>query len=231
MKRQGGAAHVARTTRTYKGKTYETYLLRQNYREEGKVKHRTLANLSHLPLPIIELIRGALRGEQFVHADEVFEIRRSRPHGHVAAVLGTLRELGLERLLDRRQSRSRALAVAMIVARVLDPKSKLATARSLHPETLHHTLAECLGVEAADTDELYAAMDWLLTRQDKIEQTLVKRHLGERTLVLYDLSSTYFEGRTCPLARIGYSRDGKKNKLQVVFGLLTNAEGCPVGPS
>lgn len=228
MEKRSQAAHVAKISRKYKDKTYDSYLLRQSYREDGKVKHRTLANLTKLPLSIIEMIRRALKGEVFVPLVEAFEILRSRPHGHVVAVLGTLRDIGLERLLAARASRSRALVVAMIVARILDPRSKLATAQSLHPETDHHTLGECLDVQAASEDELYEAMDWLLARQPRIEQALAREHLEERTLVLYDLTSTYFEGRACPLARRGYSRDGKKNHLQIVFGLLTNAEGCPI---
>jgi hypothetical protein len=182
-----------------------------------------------LPRPAIDAVRDILHGKQVVHVDDAFEIERSRPHGHVAAVLGTLRKLKLDWLLDRKRSRPRDLVTAMIAARVLDPRSKLATARSLHPETLQHTLAECLDVQAADTDELYGAMDWLLERQGKVEKSLAKKHLGDSTLILYDLTSVYFEGRTCPLAKIGYSRDGKKNRPQVVVGLLTNPEGCPIG--
>ena len=228
MKRKSRAAHVTKISRKYKNKTYDSFLVRQSYREDGKVKHRTLANLTHLPRPVIELVRRALQGERFTAVDEAFEILRSRPHGHVAAVLGTLRKIGLERIIAGRSSRARALVVAMIVARVLDPRSKLATAQSLHPETLHNTLGECLGVEAADEDELYDAMDWLAERQPKIEKALAKKHLEEATLVLCDLTSTYFEGRKCPLAKRGYSRDGKKNRLQIVFGLLANREGCPI---
>ncbi len=228
MKRSSGAAHVATTRRHYKGKTYETHLVRRTYREDGRVKHQTLANLSHLPDHVIDLVRRSLKGESFCSVEELFEVRRNRPHGHVAAVLGSLRRLGLDRLLATRRSRPRQLVIAMLVERLLAPGSKLATARRLHPETLGHTLAEILGVEAADEDELYAAMDWLRERQGKIEQALAKRHLREGTLVLCDVTSTYLEGRKCPLGRIGYSRDGKKNKLQIVFGLLTSAEGCPV---
>ena len=169
MKRKSRAAHVTKISRKYKNKTYDSFLVRQSYREDGKVKHRTLATLTHLPRPVIELVRRALQGERFTAVDEAFEILRSRPHGHVAAVLGTMRKIGLERIIAGRSSRARALVVAMIVARVLDPRSKLATAQSLHPETLHNTLGECLGVEAADEDELYDAMDWLAERQPKIE--------------------------------------------------------------
>ena len=159
---------------------------------------------------------------------DAFTILRSRPHGHVAAVLGTARRLGLEKLLDRRNSRNRALAAAMVLARVLDPGSKLATARGLRSETLAHTLGEELGVDDATEDELCRAMDWLLKRQDRIERTLSRKHPKDGSLVLCDVTSSYFEGRCCPLARRGYSRDGKRHKLQIVFGLLCTREGCPV---
>ncbi|WP_419163767.1 IS1634 family transposase [Candidatus Palauibacter sp.] len=204
-------------------------LLRESYREGGKVRKRTLANLSKWPDELVEGLRILLKGGVALPSmDDAFEILRSRPHGHVAAVLGTLRALGLEKLLDRRPSRERALAVAMIVARVLDPRSKLATARSLGGETMSHTLGGELGVEDADADELYRAMDWLLRRRDRIERHLAGRRLADGSLVLCDVTSTYFEGRKCPLARRGYSRDGKRGKLQIVFALLCDGEGCPV---
>lgn len=209
-------------------------LLRESYREDGKVKNRTLANLSHWPAERIEGLRQLLRGAVRVGSpsegrlEESFEVVRSRPHGHVAAVVGTLRRVGLDTLLASRRSRQRELCVAMIAARILEPCSKLATARGFDPQTQLSTLGEVLGVEAADEDELYAAMDWLLPRQGRIEQQLAQRHLGEGTFVLYDVTSTYFEGRRCPLARLGHGRDGKKGKLQIVFGLLTDAAGCPV---
>ena len=203
-------------------------LLRESDREAGRIRKRTLANLSSWPPAQIEALRRVLRGETLVPAQDAFETVRSRPHGHVAAVLGTLRHRGLELLLGSKPSRERDLCVAMIVARLLEPRSKLATARALAAETLHSSLGEVLEVETADEDELYAAMDWLLLRQVRIEQQLAKRHLSEGTLTLYDVTSTYFEGRHCPLARLGHSRDGKKDKLQIVFGLLTSAEGCPV---
>ena len=157
-----------------------------------------------------------------------FEIQRSLPHGHVAAVLGTLRRLGLERLLGRKSSPARDAVVAMIVARVLDPRSKLATARGLGRQTAFTSLGEALHLTEASEDDLYGALDWLLPRQAAIEQALAARHLGEQTLVLYDVTSTYFEGRCCPLAQFGHSRDGQRDKLQIVFGLLCNAAGCPV---
>jgi len=204
-------------------------LLRESYREGGKVKSRTLANLSRWPPEKVEALRQALRGGGAGRLlQEAFAITRSRPHGHVAAALGTLRRLGLDTLIAPRRSRERDLCSGLIVARILEPRSKLATARFLDAETLHCSLGEALGVEAVDEDDLYAAMDWLLPRQERVEQALAQRHLSEGTLALYDLTSTYFEGRHCPLARRGYSRDGKRGTLQIVFGLLTNASGCPV---
>jgi hypothetical protein len=227
MTRQGGAVHVATTRRTYKGRVYEAHLLRRTFREDGKVKHETLGNLSHLPAQAIEAVRRSLRGERLVAVDECFEIVRSLPHGHVAATLGMLRNLGLDRLLGSRRCRERDLVTAMIVARIVEPRSKLATGRAVHRDTAHSTLGELLGVEDAEADELYAAMDWLLPRQGRIEAALAKRHL-HGTLVLYDVTSTYFEGRTCPLAKLGHSRDGKRSKLQIVIGLLCDPEGRPV---
>ena len=204
-------------------------LLRESYRDHGKVHKRTLANLSHWPVELVEGLRILLRGGTAVSsAEEAFSILRTRPHGHVAAVLGALRRCGLESLIASKRSRLRDLAVALIAARILRPCSKLATSRGLGADTRVDTLGEELGVEDADEDELYAAMDWLVERQDAIERRLADKHLAEGSLVLYDLTSTYFEGRSCPLARHGYSRDGKRGKLQVVFGLLCDREGCPV---
>jgi hypothetical protein len=203
-------------------------LLREGWREGHKVRKRTLANLSHWPSQQVEALRRVLRGE-VIHAPEpAFTIARSRPHGHCAAVLGTLRQLGLDRWLAPRRSPERDRAVALISSRVLDPDSKLATARALSAESATSTLGELLGLERVEADELYAALDWLGERQAKVETALARRHLAEGTLVLYDVSSSYLEGRHCPLARIGHSRDGKKGSLQIVFGLLCNAEGCPV---
>jgi len=226
MPRRGNAVHVATTSRNYKGKVYKTHLLRRTYREDGKVKHETLGNISHLPEDIIDIVRRALRGETVVPADSVFQIERSLPHGHVAAVLGTVRREGLDRLVASKRSRRRDLVVAMIVARLLNPRSKLATARGLDEAT--SSLGDVLDLGAVDEDELYAAMDWLLTQQKKIQRALAKRHLRDGTLVLCDVTSTYFEGRTCPLARLGHSRDGKSGRLQVVFALLCDPEGRPV---
>jgi len=201
-------------------------LLREGWREGGKVRKRTLANLSDWPPAKIEALRRLLRDEPL--SAPSFTIQRSRPHGHVAAVLGTLRKIGLERLLAARRSPERDRAVALIAARVAAPDSKLATARQLDPASATSTLGERLGFEAVEAEDLYAAMDWLGERQAKVEKALAKRHLHDGTLVLYDVSSSYLEGRHCSLARIGHSRDGKKGSLQIVFGLLCNAEGCPV---
>jgi len=228
MPRRGGSVHVVTTKRRYKERVYTTHLLRRSYRENGKVKNETVGNLSHLPDSVIDLIRRALRGDTLVSADELFEIIRSRPHGHVAAVLGLIRKLGLDRLLAARRSPERDRTVALIASRVLAPNSKLATARTLDAASATSTLGERLGLETVEADDLYAAMDWLGARQAKIEKALAQRHLHDGTLVLYDVSSSYFEGRHCPLARIGHSRDGKKGSLQIVFGLLCSAEGCPV---
>ncbi len=216
--------HVARVRRTHKGKEYVSVLLRQSYREGTRVKHRTLASLTALPEAVIEAIERSLRGERLVPADEALRIVRSLPHGHVAAVLGLARSLGLPALLDRRPSRERDVALALITARVLSPASKLATARMLEVSTL----AADLGVADTDEDELYGAMDWLLARQDRIERALAKRHLAAGSLVLYDVSSTYLEGRHCPLALPGYSRDHRPDRPQVVFGLVTDGRGRPI---
>lgn len=204
------------------------YLLRESYRHNGKVKNRTLANFSHLPEPQIELLREVLRGKNLVPLDQAFQIRRSLPHGHVACVLGLLRQLGLERLLAARRCRERDLVTALIVARILRPASKLATARGLARATRSSSLGAVLGLERVDEDGLYAALDWLLPRQPEIERRLAERHLADGALVLYDVSSSYYTGRRCPLARFGYNRDGKRRFPQIVYGLLCSREGCPV---
>ena len=203
-------------------------LLRESYRDSGRVKKRTLANLSKLPTDAIQVLRRVLRGERLVNPEDAFTCVRSLPHGHIAAVLGTLKQLGLHTLIARNASRVRDLVLALIVARVIDAQSKLATARALAPESAVSTLGEVLGLGAVDQHELYAAMDWLVQQQAAIEQRLAKRHLRENTLVLYDLTSSYLEGTHCPLAKRGYSRDGKPGTLQIVFGLLCTAEGCPL---
>lgn len=215
--------HVAKVVSRQQGREYTSWLLRQSYRDAGKVKHHTLANLSALPPAAIDAIRAVLRGETVSASSDVV-IERSLPHGNVLAVLGTLRRLGLEQLLDRAPSRSRDLVAGMIVARVLDASSKLATNRTWEQSTLASTLR----IDGAGVDEMYAALDWLLTRQAHIEKALARRHLRDHDLVLYDLSSSSVEGRHCPLARLGYSRDGKRGTLQIEYGLLTDREGRPV---
>lgn len=204
-------------------------LLRESYRQDGKVMKRTITNLSNWPSDIVEGLQTLLRGGVAVKSlEDSFEVRRSLPHGHVAAVMGTLRKIGLDKIIDRKDGRQRRLSLAMIAARIIDPGSKLSAARGLSEETATSSLNEELGLGSVDEDELYEAMDWLLERQGSIEQEFAKRHLREGSLVLYDVSSTYFEGRSCPLAQLGYSRDGKGDHLQIVFGLLCNVQGCPV---
>ncbi len=207
-------------------------LLRESYRQDGKVKTRTLANITHLKPHQIEALRLALASSLPLSPSttlpESFHITRSLPHGHAAAVLGCLYKLQLDSILDPEPSRQRDLVIAMIAARIIDPASKLATARGLHADTLHHSLGDMLHLDSAGEAELYQAMDWLLPRQSRIEQALAKRHLSDGGVVLYDLTSTYFEGRHCSLAKLGHSRDDKSGKPQIVFGLLTNASGCPV---
>ena len=227
MASRTGTAHVVTTKRKYKGKVYCTHLLRRSYREDGKVKNETLGNLSHLPDAVIDLIRRSLQGESFVTAGQALEICASRSHGHVQAVQLAMQRLGVASLLASKPCRERDLVQAMIVSRILCPATKLATTRLWHTSTL----AEEFGVSDATEDDLYAAMDWLLAGQDRIEKKLAARHLQEDALVLYDLSSSYFEGTHCPLAKLGYSRDGKRGTLQVNYGLLTDARGCPVAIS
>jgi hypothetical protein len=216
--------HVARIVTRRNGREYVSHLVRQSYREGGKVKHRTLANLSALPEAVIALVQQGLAGAELIPAREALTVERSWPHGHVAAVLGSARKLGLEGLIDPQPSRQRDLVLAMVVGRILQPASKLATTRLLSTSSL----GAALGVEAASEDELYGAMDWVLERQEQIEERLAKRYLKAGEPVLYDLSSTYVEGEHCPLAKRGHSRDGKPGHLQVEFGLLTNGEGMPV---
>src|SRR6266508_5481647 len=207
-------------------------LLRESFREGGKVKNRTLANLSDWSSERVEALRAVLRGRALAPPvppeASGLEIVRSWPHGHIAAVLGTVRRLDLERLLAPKATPARALVVAMLVQRLVAPGSKLATARGLARETRSSTLSDVLALPAVDEDDLYSALDWLLPRQGAIEQALARRHLSAGQLVLYDVTSTYFEGRRCPLAKLGHSRDGKRDKLQIVFGVLTNGDGCPV---
>src|SRR5271155_3731957 len=225
------------------------YLLRESYREDGKVKKRTLANITYWPAGKIEALRRLLRDEYAPHEPRAdLKLMRSLPHGHVAAALGMLRKLGLDDLLaegQRQRARMVALVTALVVARLLDPASKLTTARLLDGTTATSSLGTVLALGKVDEQELYDALDWLLAQQERIETALARRHLSHGTLVLYDVSSTYFEGRTCELAKFGHNRDGKANrklrplgistlrdrvsgKLQIVFGLLCAKDGCPV---
>ncbi len=207
-------------------------LLRESFREDGKVKNRTLANLSHWPEEKVDALGRVLKGlPPKLALEDTFEITRSLPHGHVAAVLGTLRSLAVEEMIDPTSSRQRDLVTAMIVSQVIDPSSKLACARGLGARTASSSLGEVLGVQTCDEDDLYSAMDWLYLRQDRIEEKLAERHLKGGTLVLYDVSSAAFEGKTCPLGAIGHPKDGVRGRLQIVYGLLANPEGVPVAIS
>jgi hypothetical protein len=227
MATRTGTAHVVTTTRKYKDQVYRTHLLRRSYREDGKVKNETLGNLSHLPEPLIEIIRRSLQGETFVPVASAFEITRSRPHGHVQALAAAMGRLDVASVLSSKPCAERELVLAMIASRIVAPHTKLATSRWWHTTTL----AEDFGVVDATEDDLYGAMDWLLARQDAVQKKLASRHLRVGGLVLYDLSSSYFEGSHCPLAKRGYNRDGKTGKLQVNYGLLTDPRGCPVAVS
>jgi hypothetical protein len=225
MPRRGGQAHVATIkTKGKGGQEYTSYLLRRSYREGGKVRHENLGNLSHLPLPVIDAIRKMLSGRVLVDLDESFEVERSLPHGHVAAALGVLRRLDLERLISRERTRERDLAVAMICQLVIASGSKLSMTRRFSQTTL----SDELGLGEVTEAELLGAMDWLADRQERIEKTLARRHLQDGGFVLYDLSSSYVEGRCCELAALGHSRDGKAGKLQINWGLVCSPEGRPV---
>jgi hypothetical protein len=223
MPTRGGSVHVVTTRRHYKDKVYETTLLRRSYRQGGKVKTQTVGNLSHLPAEAIAAIRQVLKGEQLVVADTKAELGRSLPHGHVALVWQVARQLGLPGLLGP-PGQQRDLALALVIARVLRPASKLATTRWWADTTLAHDL----GVQDATTDEVYGAMDWLGQRQERIERTLARRHLEPGGLALFDLSSSYVEGHHCQLAARGYSRDQKVGNDQIEYGLLTDPAGRPV---
>src|SRR5512147_2514258 len=203
-------------------------LLRESWREGGKVKTRRLANLTDWPEAKVEALRRVLRGETLVVAGDRFAVERSLPHGHVAAVLGTVRAIGLDRLLPRRPERLAKLVLALIVARVIEPAAKLATARQLSEATASHSLGAVLGLREVDEDDLYRALDVLGAAQPAIEKALARRHLQDGTLVLYAVTSSYLEGRCCELARFGYSRDGRPDRPQIVFGMLCAADGCPV---
>ena len=224
MAARTGAVHVATTKRVYNGKTYVTHLLRRSIRKGKAVTHETLGNLSHLPDHLIDLIRRSLKGESFVPAGEALRITRSLPHGHVEAVLTMIRRLGVDELIAAGPSRRRDLVIAMIAERLLFPSSKLANTRHWHSTTL----AEELGVAKATENQLYAAMDWLLTRQAAIEKKLAARHISEGGLVLYDVTSSYYQGKSCPLARFGHDRDGKTGCPIIVYGTLTDAKGRPI---
>ncbi len=219
-----GGVHVATTERRYKDKVYRTHLLRRTFRVGVQVHHETLGNISHLPEELVDIIRRSLAGERFVAAADAFKIQRSLPHGHVQAVLGCIRKIGLDTLISSQRCRERDLVLAMIAERLLHPCSKLATTRAWHTTTL----AEELGVADCDEDDLYRALNWLLARQSRIESKLAQRHLHNGAIVLYDVSSSYYEGHSCPLARFGHDRDGKKGRPIIVYGLLTDAEGRPV---
>lgn len=228
MATRGGAVHVATTTRRYKGKVYRTVLLRRTYRDGAKVKHETVGNLSHLPPNIIDVIRQLLSGESPPDSTGDFEILRTLPHGHVAAVLGTLRSIGLDSVIASRSSQDRSLVIAMIVARVIDARSKLATARSVHEASAVSSLGLELQLQEPAEDDFYAAMDWLLERQARIESKLAKKHLQDGSLVLYDVSSSFYTGTHCTLAKFGHNRDGKNGYPQIIYGLLCNSAGCPL---
>ena len=216
--------HVTTTTRRSGDREYNATLLRRSYRQDGKVKKETLANLSHLPAEAIDAIRAVLAGETLMNVQDAFEIERSLPAGHVNAALAMARRLELGKLLDRSPCRERDLCLAMISGRVIGPGSKLGMVRTLGQSTL----AQELDVVGADEDDLYGAMDWLLERQDRIEDRLAARHLTDGEMVLYDVSSSYFEGRTCPLGKRGYSRDGQRGLPQIIYGLLCDTDGRPV---
>jgi hypothetical protein len=228
MAKRSGALHVATTSRRYKGKLYQTHLLRRTYRQGGKVKHQTVGNISHLPAELIDTIRQHLRGELPPTSPGGFEIVRSLPHGHVAAVLAALRQLGLEELIASRSSLQRTLVTAMIVSRVIEPCSKLATSRGLREQSATSSLALELGLHIEEDRQMYQAMDWLLERQAQIENKLATRHLRQGSPILYDLSSSYYTGAHCSLAMFGHNRDGANGCPQINYGLLCNAEGCPV---
>jgi len=219
--------HVVTTSRHYKGKTYRSHLLRRSYREGDKVKKETVANLTKLGDEIVEVIRQALKGEKLIPTDKLFEKLSSKHHGHVHAVLKTVKKLRLDKLISVKRCKERDIIVAVLVARICKPDSKLAMTRWWDDTTL----PEVLNLEGVNEDHIYEAMDWLLTRQKRIEKKLAKRHLNEGDMVLYDLTSSYFEGVTCPLARLGKSRDRKRNTLQVNYGLVSTKDGCPVSVS
>ena len=211
------------------GRSAPAVLLRESYREGKRVRKRTLANLGQLPPAVIDGLRVLLAGGSVIaKPEELFEIQRSLPHGHVAAVVGMMRKLDMARLLSRTVSRERDLALAMIASRIVSPGSKLATLRALSEETASSSLGRVLELGTLEEREIYAALDWLGSQQDRIERSLSRRHLTNGTLVLYDVSSSYLEGRCCELARYGYSRDHRADRLQIVYGLLCDRDGRPI---
>lgn len=228
MSKKKRAVYVATIRHVHKGETYVSHLLRHSYRENGKVKQLTLGNLSDLPDDLIELIRKRLKGEPLPAEGDDIRILRSLPHGHVAAVLGMLRKIGLDRLISSKPCRESQLITALIVSRIISPGSKLANLAGLRPETAEHSLADELQLENIQTSEIYESLDWLLKRQKRIENKLAKKHLKDGTLVLYDVSSSYYTGRQSGLVKMGYSRDGKPGEPQIVYGLLCAPNGCPV---
>lgn len=229
MSSKQGKLRVETVRKSVKGKAYTSVLLRRSFRKDGKVKHETLGNLTRLPPDVIEFVKRRLSGELDADAPHSsFEIIRSLPHGNVAAVLQTAKHLGLEGLLASRPCRERDLIMALVVARILSPRSKLSTTTALTVETAKHTLAEELAIGEVDVHELYAAMDWLVTRQTRIENKLAKKHLKDGHLVLFDVSSSYYTGRKSPLIKHGYSRDHRSDRPQIVYGLLCDSEGRPI---
>lgn len=223
MPSRSGRVHVATTTRHYRNQVYQTHLLRRSFRVGHQVKHETLGNISHLPADLIDLIRRSLAGEKFCSLTDAFVVQSSLPHGHIEAVLGTIRQLRLETVIASQRCPQRDLVTALIVERLIHPCSKLATTRLWHTTTL----AQELSVENCDEDDLYAALDWLLARQHRIEKKLAQKHLCEGTLVLYDVSTSYYEGSHCPLARYGHDRDNSDLPI-IVYGVLTDPEGRPI---
>jgi len=224
MKNKLSGLYVAEIKRKYKDKVYVTYLLRRSYRQDGKVKQQTVANITHYPPHTRELIRHSLRGVNFVPLNQGFEITKSRLHGHVLAVRAMVHRIGLDEIISPKPSRERDLIEALLVSRVVNAETKVSTTRWWHTTTL----PEDLGILDATEDDVYQAMDWLLERQPEIEARLAERHLTDGSLVLYDVSSSYYEGRHCPLAVYGYNRDKKKGKRQIVYGLMVDKQGCPV---
>jgi hypothetical protein len=229
MSKPKRAVYVATVKRHHKGKTYVSHLLRHTYRDGDKVKQLTLGTLTDLPEDLIELIRRRLNSKEPLDVGEQgFEVARSLPHGHVAAVIGTMRKIGVDKLVCSTACREARIILALLALRFISPGSKLAHLNALRADTAQNTLARELGLEEMETAEVYEALDWLLKRQPRIENKLAKRHLHEGTLLLYDVSSSYYTGRESGLIRHGYSRDGKPAEPQIVYGLLCTPEGCPV---